>query len=75
MLDRNGNDRWGALWSIATGEPEGDAIITLTDSPDEVILTFPDGSSACLRWNERYGWEFPEHANPCPGDIAARDRF
>jgi hypothetical protein len=65
-------DQWGRLFDIATGEPEGNAVIEPTDNPGEVALTWPDGSKTGLYWHNGQ-WNHTEQLDTAPCDVAARD--
>ena len=63
------NDQWTKLWDIVAA---GAAAIHPTDSPNEVLLVWPDASFGSWKWKDN-AWHAVDERNPCPGDIAARD--
>ena len=68
-------DVWGALWDLATAEPEGPARIELDpEDSGTVVLVYPDGSRGTWYWHDG-GWRPSEQHNACPGDVGARDSF
>lgn len=44
-------DAWTKLWDIAVTGPKGKATIEITNNSGEVVLVWPDGSRAGLRWD------------------------
>lgn len=72
LAARESTDRWSQLWALAVGEPEGDATITLGSRPEEVVLTYADGTRAAYTWHAGR-WRHAGEPSAVPGDVAARD--
>jgi len=72
-----GPDRWEKLWQETghvpePGEPSVDAVIQVSNFPDEVCLCWPDGSMTGLHW-DGHEWRQADTRDTCPCDVGARD--
>lgn len=68
-------DKWTKLWEFVFGDC-GNPCIELTESLDEVVLLYEDGSQATLHWSyANQHWHHVETLDSVLCDVAARDSF